>query len=645
MESIIINLLSIKSNISMSIEEIERNLEVDKKTLLKTLDALEEYGTIYKSKKGRYSLVSRTSLKVGLVKLTSRKGPIVKIDGIDYKLIYDKHNIIESNMELLVDPNPNLGTATIVRVLSSNYVEEPFFEEADNYEKRLEKLYDAYNFNTKFSNDYLKELKEIPSEITEEEIIEAKRNGVYDLRDIPSVTIDSEDTKDFDDAVAINNNILFVSIADLNRVIKEGSVIEKEAIARGTSVYPPGKVNPMFHNYISNGICSLNPETDRFTNSLIFKLNDKGNVVSHTFGKSIIRSRAKLTYEKVNEYLEEGQVPEGYEEYTKMLDKLYSIAMKVKKSMLENGFLIFDDQEVKFLFENEKVVTIKKRKQGKAEELIEFLMLLNNMTKCNYMMEHKLPFIARNHELPNNDKLSMWVKLLKQRGYKVEHKEVYTNEDIKNILSTYKNSPERAVLDNIAIRSQAKAKYSAYNKGHFALGLKAYATFTSPIRRLSDYINERIFEDSIVYGDKYAREKWEPKMEYLAKVCTDRELAADKIERKADNYKKLEYMSSIPIGSKYTGTICDVGRGYIGVLLPNMIYGKVYISSKEHSISKDGYSLYNNITGEHILVGDSIDVSLAKVDMNKEEIYLLRSTYRKEDNYEEEKGKKKVKKR
>ena len=645
MESKIINLLSIKSNISMSIEEIERNLEADRNSILKILKELEEYGTIYKSKKGRYSLVSRTTLKRGIVKITKRKGPIVEIEGKDYKLIYDRHNMIENNTEVLVDPNPNLDNATIVRVFSSSHIKEPIFETKDDYEKRLEKLYNAYNFNTEFNDEYLEELKEIPSEVTEEEKILAKSSGTFDLTNIPSVTIDSEDTKDFDDAVALNNNTLIISIADLNRVIKEGSAIEKEAIARGTSVYPPGKVNPMFHHDISNGICSLNPEVDRFANSLIFKLNDKGNIISHTFGKSIIRSRAKLTYEKVNVYLEEGKVPEGYEPYTDMLDKLYSIAMKVKKNMLENGFLIFDDQEVKFLFENEKVVTIKKRKQGKAEELIEFLMLLNNMTKCNYMMEHKLPFIARNHELPNNDKLSMWVRLLKQRGYDVEHKEVYTNEDIKNILSTYKNSPEKVVLDNIAIRSQAKAKYSAYNQGHFALGLKAYATFTSPIRRLSDYINERIFEDSIIYGDKYTKEKWEPKMECLAKICTDREINADKIERKADNYKKLEYMSSVPVGSKYTGTICDVGRGYIGVLLPNMVYGKVYISTKDHSISKDGYSLYNNITGEHILVGDSIDVSLAKVDIDKEEIYLLRSAYRKEDNYEKEKGKKKVKKR
>ena len=148
-----------------------------------------------------------------------------------------------------------------------------------------------------------------------------------------------------------------------------------------------------------------------------------------------------------------------------------------------------------------------------------------------------------------------------------------------------------------------------------------------------------------MYGDKYAIEKWEPKMEELAKICTDAEVRADKIERKADDLKKLEYMNTIPKGSKYTGIISKVGKGYIEVLLPNMVYGKVYISAKEYSVSKDGYSLFNNINGERILVGDQIDVSLLKVDMDKEEVLFLRSSYSKENNYEEKKGKKKVKKR
>lgn len=687
METEIINLLSIKKNISMNYDEIRKELGISKEDLDEALSNLERYGTIYQSKNGRYSLVSRTSLKKGIVKVTSRKKVIVELEDGDFDLIFDKKNIVKSNDVVLVDPHYNSGRATVIKVLTKDkakdyigmivregnhlVVRSEFHKDIiikkeypegvcvlvdgetneikeileDRYKIKVRELLTKYNFPVSYNNDYLKELKDIPDSLSEEEINEAKKEGIFDLREIPHTTIDSEDTKDFDDAVAWFNGLLYSSIADVPRYVEEGSAIERDAIERGISVYPPGMVNPMLHHKLSNGICSLNPNVDRFTSSVIFKINDDYTVTPYAMGRSIIRSRAKLTYEKVNEYLEEGRVPEGYESYTEMLEKLYSIAMRVKKKMLENGFLMFSSTEVKFIFDNEKVTDIKGRHQGKAEELIEFIMLLHNMTKTDYMIKHNLPFIARNHDLPNNDKLNAWVKLLSQRGYIVDKKDSYTNEDIKKILSTYRGNADQLVLDNIAIRGQSKARYGHLNKGHFALGIKAYATFTSPIRRLADYINERIYQDSIKYGDEYARNKWEPKMEELAKICTDAELRADKVERKADDLKKLEYMNTIPVGSKYTSTVSKVGKGYVEVLLPNMVYGKVYVSSKDYSVSKDGYSLFNNINGERILVGDQIDVSLLKVDMDKEEVLLLRSSYSKENGYEEKKGKKKVKKR
>ncbi len=687
MENKIIDLLSIKKNISMNYDEIRKELDINREDLDEVLSNLERYGTIYQSKNGRYSLVSKTSLRKGIVKVTSRKKVIVELEDGDYDLIFDKKNSVKHNDVVLVDPHYNSRRATVVKILtkekvqdyigtivregnhlvirsdshkdiilrkeypeganvlvdgSSNEIKEVL---EDRYKTRVRELLVKAGFPITYNFEYQKEIDTTPDEVSEEEITTAKKEGVFDLRDIPHVTTDSEDTKDFDDALGLYKGMIYSSIADVPRYVKEGSVIEKDAIERGISVYPPGMVNPMLHHKLSNGICSLNPNVDRFTSSIIFKINDDYTVVPYAMGRSIIRSRAKLTYEKVNEYLEEGKVPEGYEEYTDMLERLYIIAMKVKKNMLEKGFLMFSSTEVKFIFDNEKVVNIKGRHQGKAEELIEFMMLLHNMTKTDYMIKHNLPFIARNHDLPNNDKLNAWVKLLSQRGYKVDKKDSYTNEDIKQILSTYRGNSDQLVLDNIAIRSQSKARYSHLNKGHFALGLKAYATFTSPIRRLADYINERVYQDSIMYGDKYAIEKWEPKMEELAKICTDSEARADKVERKADDYKKLEYMSNVPSGYKYTGIVSKVGRGYIEVILPNMVYGKVYISARDYSVSKDGYSLFNNINGERILVGDSIDVSLLKVDMDKEEVLLLRSSYNKENGYEEKKGKKKIKKR
>ncbi len=688
MEDEIIRLLKRKNVFDMSFNEILSNLEIDNDILEERLEELEKNGTIYKNKRGRFSLISKTSLKKGIVKITKRKGAIVVLEDGEYDLNFDHKNIVSNNDLVLVEPHYNSGRATVVKVLTKekakNYIgvitrnNKHFVIRSDDhedityhgkypegtnvlvdsstgdiievledsYELKIKKLYAEEDFPTTFSHEYLEELKSIPRSLSEEDIINAKKNGIYDRRNINIVTIDSEDTKDFDDAVFCDNGLLIISIADLNSIIKEGSVIEKEAIARGTSVYPPGLVNHMFHTDISNGICSLNPNQDRFVNSIVFKIDEKCNITSYHFEKDIIRSREKLTYENVNQYLENNNVVDGYDKYTNMLDSLYRIAMKVKKNMVENGFLSFTSTEVKFIFDNDKKLNIKKRHNGKAEELIEFLMLLHNITKTNYMVEHKLPFIARNHDLPNNDKINRWVGLLSQRGYNVEKKGSYNNEDIKRLLNTYIGKDEQLVLDSIAIRGQAKARFSAFFKGHFALGIKsAYATFSSPIRRLSDYVNNRVLEDALKYGDKYAIAKWEPRMEMLAKICTDMEVKGERIERKADDLKKIEYMKSVAIGSKFAGIISEVGRGFIKVLLSNMVYGKVYISAREYELSKDGYSLINKINGERILVGDSIDVSLNKIDEDNNEILLLRNSYGKENRYEKEKKKTKVRKR
>ena len=690
MENKIIDLLKLKKNINMSYEEIRKELNISNDELNKALSKLEKNGTIFKNKSNKYSLVSRTSLKLGVVQMGKKRRPVVVIDNIGtFDLIFNKNNIVENNSKVLVELNTNIGSATVVKVLNSksdtyigqiirkddklvirskkredvvvgkDYPEGVFVvvdastnkikEVMDSlYEVKMKKMMVKEGVPITYSDDYERELSEVPEVLSKEMKKNALRNGTIDLRDKCHVTLDSDDTKDFDDSFYYGDNILIISIADVPRIIKEDGVIEKDAIGRGISYYYPGYVNPMFHTKISNGICSLNPNTDCFANSIIFKLNKNLGVISCNMTKSIIRSRAKLTYEKSNEYLEQGRIPEGYEPYTDMLRNTLEITEKVKSNMIKNGFLMFTSDEVKFLFENKTAKNIKGRHHGKAEELIEFSMLLYNMTKTNYMIEHNLPFIARNHDLPNNSKIKAWADLLIQRGYKVDSKkETYTNEDIKKMLESYKDELEQIVLDKIGIRSQAKAIYDCYNKGHFALGLKAYATFTSPIRRLSDYINSRIYDDSIKYGDDYARRKWEPRMETLAKICTDSELIADKIENKAYELRKLEYMSRIKPGTVYKNAIVSaVGKNYISIFIPGInIYGKVNINKNNYEVSSDGFSLISNINSERILVGDTMDVSLLKVDTDKEEIILLRKSYNKENDYEEKKGKKKVKRR
>ena len=255
--------------------------------------------------------------------------------------------------------------------------------------------------------------------LSEDEINEAKRNGLKDQRGITSVTIDGDDTKDFDDAVSYHNNTIYVQIADPNRYIKDRSAMWDETLARGISVYFPGCASPMMHENLSNGICSLVPGEDRYAVSASIKIDNSGKVLNYKFNEAVINNRKRMTYGEVNKYLEDSTILGGYEDYIDMLDDLYDSAMKVKRKMLNEGFLEFTSDEVKFFFENNNIIDIKERHQGKAEELIEFLMLLHNMCMTDYFIKNNLPFISRFHDKPNDEKICTWINLLKKKDIKL----------------------------------------------------------------------------------------------------------------------------------------------------------------------------------------------------------------------------------
>lgn len=687
MEGKIIELLSNKMNRNLKLEEMLSKLDVTREELIEKLKYLEKEGIIYHDKNDRYTLLSDTSLKKAVVKVTKSKGVIVVLeDKTEYTLNNNCYSKVMHNDIVLVETYNKSHSAQLVKLLKrKDYIGEVVKEGSvykivskdrkdiilngayplgikvlidgmtnrvkeiaghkDEPDIKTKEVLLEHGFPINFSEEYIKELENIPNSLTEEMIEESKRNGRLDLRNVPLVTIDGDDTKDFDDAVCYYNGVFYVSIADTGEAVVEDSAIDKETIKRGISVYTPGMVNPMLDHKFSSGICSLVPGEDRFTTSLIAKLDDDNNISSYRLCESIINSKMRMTYSDVNLLLEKGIVLPEYEEYTEMLLKLYEIAMSMKKKMLKDGFLEFSSTEVKFYLEQEKICNVKRRYQGKAEELIEFLMLLKNLTKTSYFIKHGLPFIARNHDVPDYDKLKNWNQLLMKRGYEVDIKDIYTNEGIRKSLASYRGCPEELVLDNIAIRCQSKANYGAYNTGHFALGQRAYATFSSPIRRISDYINQRIFKDSLKYGDIYAREKWEPKLELLAKIATDSELRADKVERIMDNIKMAEYMDTLPRETVYDALVSEVDDGYIRVLLPNMASGKIYMSTKYYKLSPSGFSLYNTKNNEQILVGDTIQVSINKVNTENGEIVFVRSKSKEYSYEKEEKGKKKIKTR
>lgn len=691
MESEIIELLSIKKNNNLKVDEIASILGKDKEEVQNTLRLLGKDGIVYKNNNDRYILVSNTSLKKGTIKITARKGAIVVLeDGTELDVVYKDKSKLSNNDTVLVEPYNQSGTAKVVKIINRRYYDyvSEVIKEGKNYIARCDGKIDIYlkdiypigtrllidgEYNTvkevighkddpgalerevlalngfpiEFSREYLDEVSKIEKSLSEEEIENQKRKGLKDQRGIISVTIDGEDTKDFDDAVAYHNNTIYVQIADPNRYIKEKSTMWDETLKRAISVYFPGCCNPMMHEILSNGICSLVPGEDRYSVSMSIKMDDSGKVLNYKINEAVINNRKRMTYEDVNKYLEEGTIVDGYEDYTELIDNLYDSAMKVKNKMLREGFLEFTSDEVKFFFENSNIIDVKERHQGKAEELIEFLMLLHNMCMTDFFLKNKLPFISRFHDSPNNDKLNSWINLLKKKGYKINtnRKKDFTASDIKEVQKIYADCKEKVVYDKMAIMSQAKAKYSAYNIGHFALGMGAYSTGTSPIRRLADTINQRVLRDAIHYGVDYARKKWEKIMPYIARIATDAELRAIRAERKLDDIRKAEFMKQYE-KQYFDVIVAGIYDNYMLVLYPDkMIYGKIYFNGGYFHPGKDGVSLMGK-NGEKILIGDTINAKLLKTNIITGEItFFMRINDVKECNYEEKKGKKKVKSR
>lgn len=688
MENSIIELLSNKRNNNLKALEIAKILGKDKDDVLDTLRILGKEGIVYKNN-DRYMLVSNTSLRKGIIKITSKKGIIVVLeDGTELDVVYKDKEKLSNNDTVLVDYGSHRGTAKVVKIIDRKYYDyiAEVVKEGKKYIARCEDKEDVYlndiyplgtkllisgedntikevlghkddtgmlekevlalnGFPTSFSDKYLEEVSEKEKVLSEDNIMYEKRNGLKDQRDIVSVTIDGDDTKDFDDAVSYYNNTIYVQIADPNRYIEDKSAMWDETLKRAISVYFPGCCNPMMHESLSNGICSLVPGEDRYALSMGIKIDNTGKVINYKINEAVINNRKRMTYGDVNKYLEDNIVVSGYQEYTSLLDNLYMSAMKVKKRMLEDGFLEFSSDEVKFLIENNTIINIKERRQGKAEELIEFLMLLHNMCLTDYFLKNKLPFISRFHDSPDTDKLKSWIGLLKKRGYKINlgKKKDFTTNDIREVQKTYTGSREQIIYDKMAIMSQSKAKYSATNIGHYALGLDAYSTGTSPIRRLSDTINQRILKDSIHYGINYTKRKWEKITPYIARIATDGELRAIKAERKVDDIRKAEFMKQYE-KEEFEVIVASIGDKYLTVLYPdNMIYGRLYYNERYFHLGKDGYSIVG-ANGEKILIGDMFTAKLSKVNTANGEIVFSKKTNEVKNMYEE-RSKKKVRRR
>ncbi len=486
-----------------------------------------------------------------------------------------------------------------------------------------------YNFSPSFPDEVVEELDDIPSYLTEEEINKELSSGRRDLRSEEIFTIDGSDTKDIDDAISLSKlddgkYKLGVHIADVSYYVKEGTKLDDEAYFRGTSVYLVDRVLPMLPHKLSNGICSLNENEDRFAFSCEMIIDDKGDIGHYEIFKSIIRSRKKMTYEEVNKILEENTTSEDYKPFEKTLLLMNELSKILRKKMIRRGYIEFESTEAKIkVDENCHPTHIESRVQRSGEELIENFMIAANETVASSIYYKNLPGIYRVHDKPDEKRLGEFMKFLSLHGYVVNGKNKIDNpKDLQHILSQLEEVPEVRVLHDMAIRSQAKAVYSDINIGHFGLGSKCYSHFTSPIRRYPDLILHRLLKDyNYNYSDRIISERKE-ELPIECEHCSIREQEAQNCERDVDKMKKAEYMMD-HIGEVYDGIISGVVEFGFFVELENTIEGLV----KAESIKGDYYVFDNDLMAligkkskKKYSFGDKVKVKVTRADKDRSEI-------------------------
>ena len=477
-----------------------------------------------------------------------------------------------------------------------------------------------YDIEDAFSEEVMKQVdKEIPSSVSESEIKSRLSKTGKDLRDEVIFTIDGDDTKDIDDAISIEklengNYKLGVHIADVSYYVKENSPLDKEALNRGTSVYLADRVTPMLPHELSNGICSLNPNVDRFALSCVMEINDTGDVVDYEIFDSIIRSRIQMTYKKVNKVIEENIVPEGYEDFAEKLHLMKELADILRLNKENKGYIDFEIDEAKVIVdENGEAIDVVLRNRGAGEKLIEDFMIAANETVAGHFYNMDYPLVYRVHGEPSEEKMTNFMHLVSIMGYKVNvNLNKITPKTIQSILEQLKDKKEYYILSSQMLRSMQKAVYDTKNIGHFGLASKMYCHFTSPIRRYPDLCVHRSIRKFLL-SDNMSLESiksWESKLPLIAEHSSLKERAAIDCEREVDDMKMAEYMEK-HIGEEFHGIITGVMSFGFFVQLPNMVEGLVHVEELKgdfYMYDESTFSLTSPKNKRGYRLGDEVDV-------------------------------------
>ena len=474
-----------------------------------------------------------------------------------------------------------------------------------------------YNIETDFPDDVKEQLKNIPSEVSEEECKNRR-----DLRNEMIFTIDGDDTKDIDDAVSIHrkpngNYVLGVHIADVSYYVKEGSPLDNDAMERGTSVYLVDRVIPMLPHELSNGICSLNPNVSRLAISCVMEFDSHGKQIDYEIFESVIKSRIQMTYKKVNSILEKNIVPEGYEEYADSLRMMADLAEILRKAKENRGYIDFEVDEAKILV-NEKCepTEIVLRDRGVGENLIEDFMIAANECVATHIYFMNLPFIYRVHEVPKEEKIRSFLGFIGGLGYQINGNLKDNNpKSIQRLIKFLEDKKEFKILSKLLLRSMQKAVYKPVNLGHFGLASKCYTHFTSPIRRYPDTTVHRLLRTYLFQHklDDNTISHWEDKLVYVADHSSAKERSSIDCEREVEDMKMAQYMEG-HIGEEFEGMISSVMSFGMFVELDNLIEGLVSIKDMKgfFNYDEDRMTLTNEKSHVKYTIGERIKVRVIR---------------------------------